>query len=343
MDGLLIENLNESKISVCEKVREEMNRLRLRSKYIPSVQSLYSISASLKVIFHNVRSLPLHKYDVFHDFNVSSSDINIFVETNLTSKHRDEDFAMTGFQLHRNDNTEDLCSKAVYGTVVYTKQHITYRTEPLGQTCDNIEITVAILDEPIPNLHLISVYRSPKVSMITLLNVMQLIHNHILQGKPAIIMGDFNVNLLEDSSQRSALLSEMNNIGYTQLIKEVTTDYGSMLDHIYTNTQNFAILLQFFCKKNPTDQALLPSAFDICSKEQYAEKYSNTCHKAIIPQMWEHQAIKNNDDTSVKQGDAHDEDRYFCLSLVGQMTGLEPRWKLMAKLQIQRFSMTSNG
>ena len=255
MDGLLIENLNESKISVCEKVREEMNRLRLRSKYIPSVQSLYSISASLKVIFHNVRSLPLHKYDVFHDFNVSSSDINIFVETNLTSKHRDEDFAMTGFQLHRNDNTEDLCSKAVYGTVVYTKQHITYRTEPLGQTCDNIEITVAILDEPIPNLHLISVYRSPKVSMITLLNVMQLIHNHILQGKPAIIMGDFNVNLLEDSSQRSALLSEMNNIGYTQLIKEVTTDYGSMLDHIYTNTQNFVshvgVLESYFSDHKP--------------------------------------------------------------------------------------------
>eukprot|EP00794_Sanderia_malayensis_P013191 gene13191-biopygen10520 len=104
--GLFIEILDEGKITISEKVKEEMKRLRLWAKYMPSVESLFKLSATFKVIFHNVRSLPLHKYDVFHDFNVSSTDINIFVETNLTSKHSSEDFVMAGFQLHRNDNTE---------------------------------------------------------------------------------------------------------------------------------------------------------------------------------------------------------------------------------------------
>ena len=42
-----------------------------------------------------------------------------------------------------------------------------------------------------------------------------------------------------------------------------------------------------FCKKKPTDPSLQPWAFDICTKEQYAEKYSNSCHKAITPHMRE--------------------------------------------------------
>ena len=252
MHGLFIETLNEGKITVSEKVKEEMKRLRLWAKYIPSVESLFKLSATLKVIFHNVRSLPLHKYDVFHDFNVSSTDINIFVETNLTNKHSSEDFAMAGFQLHRNDNTED---KAVYGTAMYIKPHMKCKTDPFGQNRDNIEITISILDEPVQNLYLISVYRSPKVSLITLVSVLQFIHHQILKGKPAIILGDFNVNLLEHSSQRSALLTEMYNIGYTQLIKEATTDYGSLLDHVYTNIQDcvshVGILESYFSDHKP--------------------------------------------------------------------------------------------
>ena len=150
---------------------------------------------------------------------------------------------MAEFQLHRNDNSEGLCSKAVYGTAIYTKQHIIYRTEQLNSNFDNIEIIVAILDAPIQNLHLIRLYRSPKISLTILVNVMQFIHHQILKGYPAIIMGDFDVDLLRDSSQRSALLSTMNSLGYKQLIQEATTDYGSMLDPIYSNT--LSAMLEF--------------------------------------------------------------------------------------------------
>ena len=78
-----------------------------------------------------------------------------FVETNLTRNHCNEEFTMSESQLHRNGNSEGLSFKAVYGTAIYNKQHITYRT--VNSNCDNIEITVAILDELIQNLHLVSI------------------------------------------------------------------------------------------------------------------------------------------------------------------------------------------
>ena len=47
-----------------------------------------------------------------------------------------------------------------------------------------------------------------------------------------IIVGDFNLDSLEESTPAriSALLP-----GYRQLVTEVTTDYASALDHVYTN------------------------------------------------------------------------------------------------------------
>jgi len=55
------------------------------------------------------------------------------------------------------------------------------------------------------------------------------------QQVPAVILGDLNVNLLECNSEQKAveryLIKEK---GYTQLIKDFTTHYCSLTDHIYT-------------------------------------------------------------------------------------------------------------
>jgi len=53
---------------------------------------------------------------------------------------------------------------------------------------------------------------------------------------PVLILGDFNVNLLEESSKKKKLqkfFQEQRQ--FTQIISQCTTDYHSLLDHIYTN------------------------------------------------------------------------------------------------------------
>jgi len=48
------------------------------------------------------------------------------------------------------------------------------------------------------------------------------------------LVGDFNVNYLSDA--RNDLLLFMTDRNYQQVVSEPTTDYGSLLDHIYINT-----------------------------------------------------------------------------------------------------------
>ena len=66
--------------------------------------------------------------------------------------------------------------------------------------------------------------------------------NYLLDSKlttpdiPLILLDDFNVNLLQKTSEQKALTKCLvEERGYTQLIKQYTTDYRSLIDHIYTN------------------------------------------------------------------------------------------------------------
>ena len=117
-------------------------------------------------------------------------------------------------------------------------------TKVLPKNRNKIEITVAVFNEPGNNLHLIILYRSPsKVSFRILLETLHLIHHDIAQNQPTVIIGDFNVGILDESSEKKILLSEMKNLGYAQLITEPTTKYGSILDHVtlISSTQLFIL------------------------------------------------------------------------------------------------------
>ena len=53
---------------------------------------------------------------------------------------------------------------------------------------------------------------------------------------PVVILGDFNVNLLEESSDKKKLQKYFQQERqFAQIISQCTTDYHSLLDHIYTN------------------------------------------------------------------------------------------------------------
>ena len=51
---------------------------------------------------------------------------------------------------------------------------------------------------------------------------------------PIIVCGDFNIDLIDASSDHQ-LLRLMERHGFRQLVTQATTDYGSLLDHVYTN------------------------------------------------------------------------------------------------------------
>ena len=255
--SLHIINLNEHKIRVSEKVVNEMNRLRTEA-YLDPLVTLKTLYHSVTFVFHNVRSLHLHIDDVRSHYNIQKADVNIFVETRLCTLDKDDVYNMKGFTLYRNDYNQSP-TRSCYGTAVYVKNQF-YCTEiPKRFNFSGVEMTIIVTDQVIPNLHVIGIYRSSSnVNLAKFIDALNYIHDFKLTTPdiPVIFLGDFNVNLLEKTSEQKALTRCLiDERGYTQLIKQYTTDYRSLIDHIYTNiphlVQSSGVLESYYSDHKP--------------------------------------------------------------------------------------------
>ena len=67
----------------------------------------------------------------------------------------------------------------------------------------------------------------------------------------SIVIGDFNINWLDESNRRPLYKLFVNENNYRQLITSYTTDNPTTIDHIYTNLPelqtNPHILETYFC------------------------------------------------------------------------------------------------
>ena len=109
---------------------------------------------------------------------------------------------------------------------------------------NEVEITIMIANQPILDLHIIGIYRSKsQVKISKLIDALNHLHATKMKSPvPYILLGDFNINLLEETSEKRAIarcLIEQR--GYKQLIKQYTTDNQTLIDHIFTNVPHLVV------------------------------------------------------------------------------------------------------
>ena len=263
--GLHILNLNETEIAVSKKVQEEMTRLRQNSVLKSYLPFLYKdTSETFKILFQNVRSLHLHVADVASDYNVKAADINMFVETALCSNDDNELFQIPDFQLFRNDFIPNG-TRTPYGTAVYVKDNIQLILEPSRCNYNHVEMTLLKVNQPVNNLHIVGIYRSKsKVKISMFVDALKHLHSTYINdpNTPVIILGDFNVNLFENESDKNTLSKYfIEEKQYVQLISQVTTDYKTQIDHIYTNiperVKSSGVLESYFSDHKPIFVSLI--------------------------------------------------------------------------------------
>ena len=235
IDGLYITDLCENKIAVSSDVEAEMKCLRTKAKLDLSFIPFYKMSQScFKMYFLNARSLHRHFKDIQKDLNLTSAHIAIFSETRFSSYDSDNMYAIDGFKLFRNDSPHsNSCPRPYGGMALYVKL-------PLSQNylyCENsngIEVIVFRVTALNKQFTVIGLYRSPKVPVTQLCAVLrELLSQHLSTCN--IVLGDFNVNWLDEIERRplqNLLITEFN---YRQLISSYTTDNRTAIDHIYTN------------------------------------------------------------------------------------------------------------
>ena len=149
---------------------------------------------------------------------------------------------------------------ACYGTAVYIKNDLNCTEIPYRFNVNNVEITVTVLSQPVPNIHVVGIYRSKTVRMSQLIDALTHLCKSVLT-KPTIptihvLCGDFNINFMQETAEQRALRAFLiTNRGYTQLINQYTTDYRTQIDHIYTNipqhVQSAGTLESYYSDRKP--------------------------------------------------------------------------------------------
>ena len=86
----------------------------------------------------------------------------------------------------------------------------------------------------LPHVTNIGIYRSPKIPVQQLCHALHEVLS-FTSSQFNIIVGDFNVNWLDDCRRRPLYNLFINDNNYRQLISSYTTDNQTTIDHIYTN------------------------------------------------------------------------------------------------------------
>ena len=125
--GLHIKNLNERKIRINKDVVNEMERLRTEARLQLCYVPVYAMdSSTFTFVFHNVRSLHRHFIDVAADPNYASANIVAVAESRLVHSDNDEEYALPGFYIIRNDQIHfsQQQHRPPHGLVLYIKEHL---------------------------------------------------------------------------------------------------------------------------------------------------------------------------------------------------------------------------
>jgi len=236
LENLYIRELNEKSIKISKDVADEMKRLRSKMSLFSDVPQLISSGRVFQLLFQNVRSFHKHYQDILSDHRYSELDLIIFAETKLSTADQDEDFILPQFHLYRFDSHLSQGKRSHYGLVVYSRTEIKAsclnpkNKRTTNQKCiEAVAVTLSDVIPDVPSMSVIAVYCSPGTKRQELeLFLTDLVAS--VDHQPYVIVGDFNIDLQQHPNNTLEPTTRC-----PQLIQDVTTDYSTLLDHVYIN------------------------------------------------------------------------------------------------------------
>ncbi len=201
----------------------------------------YNIEDSyLKVTFQNARSLHLHYKDLSSDHNLQTCHIVSVAESRLTNSDSSDQYCLSGYKIYRNDQEQVCANRPPHGLVTYVRNDVSVRYCAHYSSKD-FESTVLQfnLKESKDTVLFVSVYRAPGTSKPLLQNKFSEMCNELKtrEARYAIILGDFNIDALDDANSQDIEQMEMVS-GCKQKVNEPTTKSLSALDLVFSNIQD---------------------------------------------------------------------------------------------------------
>nr|XP_021334689.1 uncharacterized protein LOC110440049 [Danio rerio]XP_021334690.1 uncharacterized protein LOC110440049 [Danio rerio] len=231
IDGLIIEDFNEKVIFAKDNIEKA---LQIMPPFIFPCKTTESFKFT--IMLHNVEGLIPHILDIRQDNRYVEADMICVTETWLTSNYSEHAVTVAGYNFYSKprstayDTSQDFFAQLKEenrgGVGIYHREDI--KVAVVDLPCINIECLMCNIQHS--NTTVAVVYRPPKYTLPLFTDNFLNLVNHInsLSGGK-IILGDFNENLLD----KSFIHNVMQDFGFTQIVKSVTTEYGTLIDHVY--------------------------------------------------------------------------------------------------------------
>ena len=240
LKGIHILGKIESKqIRADPRVHQEYQRLRNLPPLLVEprlgLQNTSQNSEILSICLLNIRSLRKHSIDLKFDTTIFSSDVLALTETHLQPHDSDSEITenLHPFQLHRQDNSDKYSSLAICSRNSVETSDYQYFSSL------NALKFVITSNSSKQKISLILLYRKHGTNMQQYIDSM----GYLLNQYPVdIILGDFNINYLNDKEIRPLKIL-MDSLNYKQIVQSPTfLSAGSLLDHVYINPTVFNVI-----------------------------------------------------------------------------------------------------
>ncbi len=179
----------------------------------------------------NTRSLLLHKNDVFSYYNLITAHILCFNETHFNTLTSNNTSLNIDTRTHSMINVNGWTgTMIIYDNFTTLSSHetFTYLGAKYIATTFNANTRNVI--------HIIIIYKPLTLSLLMFIIHLQKFLELMPISCPIIIISDFHINMFDQiSTQSNELQSFMDQYSMELQFKEITTIYGSHIDHIWTN------------------------------------------------------------------------------------------------------------
>ena len=238
--GLQILELNEEKICVSPLVQNEMERLRKDATLSLCFTPVKKLPEdTLKLVFHNTRSLHKHFPDLKCSHVIKGAHIMGIAETRLIRADSNETYTIPDYKIIRNDQEQHSSNRPAHGLMVYFHESVKVMSRKL-LTENKFEYVLQRIDFKGNHLQIVILYISPACDTVSFKASVQKLAENLDLSMPFVLMGDTNVDFL-NIDNRSKIQFIENTLHCKQLISKVTTDHQTVLDHIYSNTDNIDV------------------------------------------------------------------------------------------------------
>ena len=162
-------------------------------------------------------------------------DIICLCETFLTDKFPDEELVLDNYQLFRKDrNTHGG------GLVIYVKNNLICKSRDDLQVNGIEALLLEVKHEYQKPFFLAYTYRPPSSNHTWTLEFENILEQIYIENKEIVLLGDFNINLLEHNNLSQNWIQITGAVNLMQLVKaptRVTDRSATLIDHAYSNRE----------------------------------------------------------------------------------------------------------